>query len=188
MSRFRHCHPMAQSLIGQSLIGQSSIGQSSTGQSSTVQSRSRADSAGWPFHARQSGCRRTALDCCQIRSRSRLLARKYPLLGRRKMPGNAFDLGRAFRKFGISIVRRNAVADQKQAVVAFLVALDFAWARRAPITSWHSQSLRLQSNSATSVGAPFVRTAWVRKALVRTALARRREEFRSSDCSGRHRG
>ncbi|HMB83251.1 MAG TPA: hypothetical protein VKI40_04285 [Terriglobales bacterium] len=55
----------------------------------------------------------------QIRCRSRLLAREYPLLQRRKMPGNAFHLGCGFRELGIFIVRRNAVTDEKQAAVAF---------------------------------------------------------------------
>ncbi len=47
----------------------------------------------------------------QIRSRSRLLAREYPLLGRRKMPGNALHLGGGFREFRIFIVRSHAVAN-----------------------------------------------------------------------------
>src|SRR5258706_14172712 len=67
----------------------------------------------------------------QICFRIRLLARKYPLLSRRKMPGNTLHLGGGFWEFGIFIVRCDAVADEKQPAVAFLLAFTDVRAYRA---------------------------------------------------------
>src|SRR6202795_1465205 len=67
----------------------------------------------------------------EIRFRSRLLAREYPLLGRREMSGNAFHLGCGFWEFGIFIVRCKDVADEKQPAGPFLGFLAFGRPRRA---------------------------------------------------------
>src|ERR1700674_2116889 len=157
---------------------------------STVQSPSRADSAGWPFHARQNEYRKTAPDCWsdtlpESPARAQISAARPP-----ENVGQRFPSG--LRLSGVQDIYRSARCccrpEAGRGRVSPYYCLCPCVPRRAPVTSWHSQSSRLQSNSATSVRTTFVRTAWVRGALLLTALARRREESRNSDCSGCHPG
>src|SRR5580698_3647063 len=65
----------------------------------------------------------------QVRFRSGLLAREYLFLRFGKMFGHAFHLSGGLWQFGIFIVRRDAVAEEKQAVVVLLLIV------RSAITS-----------------------------------------------------
>src|SRR6202521_308049 len=81
----------------------------------------------------------------QIRSRSCLLARKYSLLGRRKMSGNALHLGRAFRELGISEKR-----DRGQLLVGNSIAPNDRWIEE--VTVANASSLRVLGVSRAGKG------------------------------------